>query len=128
VRRSIAWSRSTPGPFLADERDAEWAASRRERLRARFLDALLRHASSLEATGAFDAAIDVYRRGLDVDELTEPFHRGLMRCHGARGDAGAAVAAYERCRRVLQTRLGVSPSEETDAVRRRLGGEVESSG
>jgi DNA-binding SARP family transcriptional activator len=110
-----------PGPFLAGERDAEWAASLRERLRSRYLGALLRDAEGLERAGRLDSAIAAYHRGLQVDELTESFHRGLMRCHEARGDGGAAVAAYERCRRILQARLGVAPSPETEAVRRRLG-------
>src|SRR4029453_544793 len=40
----------------------------------------------------------------------------LMRALGAMGDRAAALAAYERCRQVLEAELGVEPDEETHAL------------
>ena len=44
------------------------------------------------------------------------FHRGLMQCYQRRGDRIEAIATYERLRTLLATRLGSSPSPETQAA------------
>ncbi|MBK7744611.1 MAG: hypothetical protein IPI40_13610 [Betaproteobacteria bacterium] len=69
---------------------------------------------------AWPAAIDVYRRGLEADNLAEPFYRGLMRSLAATGDQAEALVAFRRCRDLLSIVLGVKPSAETERLHRQL--------
>lgn len=43
-----------------------------------------------------------------------------MRLHYLRGDVGAALAAFERCKEVLERTLGAPPSPETDRLVRQI--------
>jgi len=105
------------GPLLGAEEDA-WIARPRDMLRARFLRTLSRLGERLEATGDWATAIDVYRRGLEVDNLAEPLYRGLMRAFAASGDQAEALNAFRRCRELLSIVLGVPPASETERLRR----------
>ena len=105
-----------PGPLLGADEDP-WIAKPRDALRARFvrtLHATGRSARERAATG--HAAIDVYRRGLEADNLAESFYRGLMRSLAATGDQAEALNAFRRCRELLSIVLGVKPSAETDRL------------
>src|SRR5262249_26849643 len=74
-----------PGPLLgADE--SPWIAKPRDALRARFARTLMRLGEELERHGDWVTAIDIYRRGLETDNLAESFYRGLMRALAATGD------------------------------------------
>jgi DNA-binding SARP family transcriptional activator len=70
----------------------------------------------LERAGDFASAVDVYRRGLEADNLAESLYRGLMRALAARGDRAEAMNAFRRCRELLSIVLGVKPSAETDRL------------
>ncbi|MBK7792220.1 MAG: hypothetical protein IPJ62_06720 [Betaproteobacteria bacterium] len=121
--RIVAAARSLmaayPGALLGAE-DEPWIAKPRDALRARFVRTLLRLGEALEAVGAWPAAIDVYRRGLEADNLAEPFYRGLMRSLAATGDQAEALVAFRRCRDLLSIVLGVKPSAETERLHRQL--------
>lgn len=104
------------GGFLVNEIDAPWALSAREHLQQHFLRVLADHGKRLEQQGEVDEAVSVFERGLEVDPLAESFYQGLMRCHKSLGRPCEAVKAYERCKEVLKDRLGVGPSDQTQAI------------
>ena len=108
-----------PGPLLGAE-DHPWIAKPRDALRARFARTLARLGERLEQEGDFATAIDVYRRGLEADNLAESFYRGLMRALAATGDKAEALNAFRRCRELLSIVLGVKPSAETDHLSREI--------
>jgi DNA-binding SARP family transcriptional activator len=108
-----------PGPLLGGEENA-WIAKPRDALRARFVRALMDLGGALERAGDWTAAIDVYRRGLEADNLSESFYRGLMRALAATGNQAEALAAFRRCRELLSIVLGLKPSAETDRVYRQI--------
>ena len=108
-----------PGPLLGAEEHA-WIAKPRDALRARFVRTLARLGERLERQGDFATAIDVYRRGLEADNLAESFYRGLMRALAATGDQAEALNAFRRCRELLSIVLGVKPSAETDHLSREI--------
>jgi DNA-binding SARP family transcriptional activator/TolB-like protein len=60
------------------------------------------------------AALDAAERLLIIDRMHEGAWRTLMRSHAERGDLGAAVAAYDRCRSVLAENSDGRPSPETE--------------
>ncbi len=104
-----------PGPLLGSEEEA-WIAKPRDALRARVVRTLQRLGERLEREGDWTTAIDVYRRGLEADNLAESFYRGLMRALAATGDRAEAINAFRRCRELLSIVLGVKPAPETDRL------------
>jgi DNA-binding SARP family transcriptional activator len=80
----------------------------------------MRLGEALEAKGDWERAIDVYRRGLEADNLVESFYRGLMRALAATGDQAEALNAFRRCRELLSIVLGIKPSAETDRLYREI--------
>jgi DNA-binding SARP family transcriptional activator len=103
------------GAFL-EGADEPWALSYRERLRHKYLGAVLRLGKHLEAAAKLEEAVDVYRAALEIDDLAEELYRRMMHClHGA-GRKAEAVAVYRRCETMLRTVLGVSPSSGTRSL------------
>jgi predicted ATPase len=65
---------------------------------------------------ATDMGVLHLQRALELDPLDEECHRLLMRLHFQSGNRSAALMQYERCRRLLQTELKISPAPETEAL------------
>ena len=107
------------GEFLAYE-DAPWAYAMREKLRARYLGLVSAAARRFEQDGRHEEALDLYRRGIEADELAETFHQGLMRCHHQVGRTPEALDAYRRMRELLDRVHGVQPSQATEELYRKL--------
>lgn len=101
-----------PGPLLGSE-DEPWIAKPRDAIRSRVVRALTRLGERLEASGELQPAIEIYRRGLEADNLAEPLYRGLMRSLAACGEQAEALNAFRRCRELLSVVLGLAPSAET---------------
>ncbi len=104
------------GDLLEEDPYAEWALLERERLRERYLDALLELAELHAAAGELDRAIAACRRALARDEYREPVYRALMRYQVLAGDVAAALNTYERCRTMLQEEFGAEPAPQTRAL------------
>jgi ATP/maltotriose-dependent transcriptional regulator MalT/DNA-binding SARP family transcriptional activator len=108
------------GPFLAEEVDSPWALSARTRIGDRFLRYLIAAARLQEESGLFEAAISLYQRGIDIDELAEPLYQGLMRCYQRIGRNPEGLAIYKRLRRTLSVNLGTRPSAASEALAQSL--------
>ena len=107
------------GDFLEDCY-ADWCLLTRERLRERCLEALDELAGRLLARRQYRQAIQTLRRGLEMDDLREKFHRQLMRAYALSGRRSEALARYQRCAEVLERELSALPSPETTALYRRI--------
>ena len=103
------------GAFLAQE-DAPWALPMRERLRAKFIHAVGKLGVSFEGSGRYENAIDLYARGIEADNLVEPFYQGLMRCYDKLNRRTEAASTYRRLRETLSITLGVPPSSATQRL------------
>jgi DNA-binding SARP family transcriptional activator len=104
-----------PGPLL-DGDEAAWIAKPRDALRSRFVRTLMEVGAALERANDWTTAVDVYRRGLEADNLSESLYRGLMRALVATGNHAEALTTYRRCRELLSIVLGVKPSIETERL------------
>ncbi len=104
------------GHFLQADARQPWTISMRERLRNKFLDAVVRVGTYWEQKGRFAKAIEWFRKGLAVDEFAEPLYQYLMVCHQKMGQEAEAVAVYKRCRIMLSQSLGVGPSTKTEEI------------
>jgi DNA-binding SARP family transcriptional activator len=103
------------GPFLAAD-DQPFVLPPRERLRAKLLGLIGELGQGLCHAKACDESIALYRKGLDIDPLTETFYRGLMRCYQCLHQPAEALKTYERCRVLLKSQLDVDPSPQTTAL------------
>jgi two-component SAPR family response regulator len=99
------------GHFLDDEDvEAAWAIAPRERARGCHLRYLVARGRALEDAGDFAAASDLYRAGIETDELAEDLYQGLMRSLIVLGQTSEAVRVFSRLRSVLGHVLGIGPS------------------
>ncbi|MDH5537193.1 MAG: hypothetical protein OEZ08_16705, partial [Betaproteobacteria bacterium] len=94
--------------------------SARERLRSLYLRHLVALGRLYEQDGQPDRAMDLYRRGLDVDASAEEVLRAFMRVCRSLGRSGEGIAAYRSCETAMQSRLGAAPSTATQRAYREL--------
>jgi ATP/maltotriose-dependent transcriptional regulator MalT/DNA-binding SARP family transcriptional activator len=108
------------GPFLPEDQEAPWSISLRERLRSRFLRCVARYARRLLDSGDVEAASNLYRRGIETDDLAEELYQGLMLCLMRLERRAEAIAAFRRLRQTLSVTLGVRPSPQSERLFRAL--------
>ncbi|HEX2625731.1 MAG TPA: AAA family ATPase [Candidatus Limnocylindrales bacterium] len=78
------------GDLLPQDGPAEWAVERREHFRREAVEAATIVAEDALAEGDLEAAIQVCRRGLELDRFHDPLWRVLIASREMAGDAGAA--------------------------------------
>ncbi len=108
------------GDFLAADLYAPWAAGRREELRRRLLDALLRLADLEEKHGSLRRALGHYQRAVQVDPLLEEAYQRLMLLNARLGRRAAALQAFADCRQALDRELHLEPDDTTQAIYRKI--------
>jgi DNA-binding SARP family transcriptional activator len=106
-------------PFLAGE-TAPWAEDRRTILSDALVRALDTRVEALAANGESELAIVHAREVVRLEPYRESGYRRLMRLRAGNGDRAEAVRVYRECEKRLRDELGVSPSEETEALFREL--------
>ncbi len=104
------------GRFLRDVGAPPWVLPLRERLHNLILRHYGRLLLHLTETGRWQDLITLCHRGLQIDDLHEPFYQGLMLAHRQMGQYGEAVRVYQRCRDQLRNRLNASPGPQTRAL------------
>jgi DNA-binding SARP family transcriptional activator len=107
------------GEYLAGEL-CSWCTTRREELRVAVTEALLALADIRVRRGEHSAAIAAYRRALELDELREDIHRGLMRAYAASGDRARALRQYEALTELLLDELDTAPDSESQILYRSI--------
>jgi DNA-binding SARP family transcriptional activator len=101
------------GELLPDDPYEDWAAARREAVRASYLTLLARLSGLHEERGDLPRALIALERALAVDALDEPTNTAIVRLHAAMGQRAAALAHYARFVDQLQRELGTMPERET---------------
>lgn len=116
-----------PGPLLGShdyaghEALAAWVEAARQRRRSQRADALTGLVLALEDEGRLGEALKLAQQLVADEPLMEHACRILMRLHHRRGDRGAALAEFERCRRALYEAHGEAPSDETIELSQLIG-------
>ncbi len=98
----------------------EWMLGQRARYREQALLALHTLTQHHLVTGQYDRAIQSATRLLALDEWREEAHCQLMLALARTGQRSAALAQYQRCRRLLEQELGVEPAAETAQLYERI--------
>lgn len=91
----------------------DWCLYERERYRNMYLAMLDKLMGYSEATGNYEAGLDLGQRILRCDKARERTHWRLMRLHQLSGDRSAALRQFGVCVEFLQKELGVTPSKKT---------------
>jgi DNA-binding SARP family transcriptional activator/EAL domain-containing protein (putative c-di-GMP-specific phosphodiesterase class I) len=102
-------------PFLPSH-EGEWVDGVRAELDSIQVEALELEARAGAEAGDLRAAATATERLVKVEPFKEPVHQLRIRVLGEAGDRAGATRAYERCKEVLSSELGVEPSAETEAV------------
>jgi DNA-binding SARP family transcriptional activator len=108
------------GHLFAHETDQAWMLARREQMRRVWLDLARSLGRHYEMNGAWDAALKVYLRALELDPLAEEMYRRMMLCQHTMGSSHEAMQTYHHCRKQLAAVLCATPSAETERLYRVL--------
>ncbi len=96
--------------------NAEWAVELRERLRTRYLEALLVLAEGTRKAGEPAEALTWFQQALAADPYMEAACLGALRCYLDMGQPAAALALYRQYAARLERDLGLRPSSEAQAL------------
>lgn len=107
------------GPFL-DELYADWAATQREELELRHLQALNRLARLKAEQGDMEQAVELLRTAVAKDPFQEETHYGLIHYSALMGDRAAALRHYRSYVELLRDELSAKPSAGVSALAERI--------
>jgi DNA-binding SARP family transcriptional activator len=93
-----------------------WLTNQRRHLSACAADVMREATAAGLAAGETDAAIDTAVRLVAMDPLDEGSQALLIQSYAIAGDAAAATRQLEACRKLLQSELGVEPSDQVIAA------------
>lgn len=108
------------GHFLGNEDEQPWSVAFQEKIKSKFSRCLVQICDQFEKQGLCHLAIDYYRKGIEVEPLSEEFYLRLMKCYAKQQRRVEAIAIYQQCARVFNALTGCNPSPQTHAVYRKL--------
>ena len=103
--------------FLPGEQSA-WVEAQRQRLRGILVRALECRGEVFLWNRESSLAVEAAREAIALEPFRETAHQLLIRAHAELGNAAEAKRAYENCRTVLASELGIEPSAQTQLIYR----------
>jgi DNA-binding SARP family transcriptional activator len=97
------------GRFALDFTYEEWAVAYRDSMHAAYLEIIERAVIADTANGAFDRAIGLARRAIEVDPEAEQVELSLLKLYRRTGAHAAAAEQYSHYAAVLRDELGIDP-------------------
>lgn len=105
------------GQFLPGESESSSVlTAQQEYLHDLFLQNVERLGLIYQQSNETDKEKSLYHRGLKIDHQAEFIFQGIMRCCLQQEKFSEGVAHFHRCRRTLQSTMGIDPSSETRAI------------
>lgn len=101
------------GDLLVEDLYEDWAATRREQLRARYQQLLSSVVNLHETRGEYDRGIERLKELVACDSTNEEAHRELMRLYALTGNKHQALRQYQLCCEALRRGLDVEPDQST---------------
>jgi DNA-binding SARP family transcriptional activator len=102
-------------PFLAGQY-GPWTCAQRDRLEDLRVRAEGSLADAYAVLGEHELSAQAAETALGLDPYCEKLHQRLIRARLLAGDRAGAARAYERCRELFDTELGVAPTPTTLAL------------
>src|SRR5512143_2389657 len=100
--------------------DDEWVFVERDRLNGLYEAKVARLLEILQSEGRWGEVVEWGSRWIGMGGWPEPAYRALMTAYANTGDISKAVGTYERYAQAMQKELGLKPSEQTQALYKRL--------
>ena len=91
----------------------DWQRTQQEHWQQRFLHLAQTLADYDLAQQAYDKALPILQRILEIEPWQETAHHHLMMAYSRLGDFNAALTQYKRCQTMLRQELDVEPMPET---------------
>ncbi|MBN2118497.1 MAG: tetratricopeptide repeat protein [Anaerolineales bacterium] len=107
------------GPYLS-EVDALWVLDERQRLGQVYVSALEELAHLYLDANQLDRCLSICQLALAQEPYRETIYQLEMRAYAILGDRAAVVRQYQACKAAQEEGLGLSPSQETEALYRDL--------
>ena len=107
------------GPYLS-EVDSHWAAEERERLGQMYGSALEDLAHLYLDSNQIERCLSICQLGLAQNRYNEMLYQVEMRAYAALGDRASIARLYQASKVALEEDLGISPSQELEALYREL--------
>jgi ATP/maltotriose-dependent transcriptional regulator MalT/DNA-binding SARP family transcriptional activator len=107
------------GPYL-NEVDTTWAIEERQRLGQMYGSALEELARLYLDSNQLERCLAICQDALAQDRYNEIIYQVEMRAYAALGDRASIVRMYQASKVALEEGLGISPSQETEALYREL--------
>jgi WD40 repeat protein/DNA-binding SARP family transcriptional activator len=98
----------------------EWILVTRESLRRAALQALQQLAVYYQETGAYEMALELALRQVDMEPYQEAAHQQAMWIWALSGRRNEALSHYENLKTTLETELGVAPLKQTQVMYQRI--------
>jgi DNA-binding SARP family transcriptional activator/predicted ATPase len=116
------------GFSLREEHFEQWMSAERRRFHERAVQAFSELVSHYARAERSDRGIAIAERLLALDPLLEWAHRALIELYLRTGRREAALRQYQECARILNSELGIAPTEETQRLAREIGRQSEAPG
>jgi DNA-binding SARP family transcriptional activator/Tfp pilus assembly protein PilF len=94
----------------------DWMLLKRERFHRQAVQALTVLTGFYEQRGEYDLALRCAYPQVEMDPWRELGYQSLMRLLALKGERGAALKQYEKCKIILEEELGVPPSPDTERI------------
>lgn len=107
------------GEFLSTL-DEAWIVPHREMLFQMYMDSLLALGDCMRARGSPQEAVSILKRAFTVDLYREDISRALFMCYHQLGEQGLITEHIQELTERLASELGISPSQETIELARKL--------
>ncbi len=91
----------------------DWCVYQRESNRDGLILLLDKLCEYCEVKREHEAGLDYAKRILSIDPTNEVAHQRVMRLFSLTGNRAAAIRQYQRCASILENELGITPSETT---------------
>jgi DNA-binding SARP family transcriptional activator len=108
------------GDFLPDDVYSEWAGSRREELRWKYLSLLFKTARIHEDRGTPRKAVSFYKKAVEIDPFSEEAHRRLMVLFAGMGKHDEALNIYKSYQKALRERLDAEPETLIKSIYKKI--------
>jgi DNA-binding SARP family transcriptional activator len=105
------------GIIVRDPVADDWLREERSRFRRVSVAALEQYVLHLISSGNYRQACDTGEKLVSLDPFNEAAWRLLMQAYFLGEDRNHALMAHKRCAKILQKELGITPSEETSALK-----------
>ena len=104
------------GPFLPEDKYADWSFLQREHLSRVYIDMCKTLTGHYLKVTSYEDAEKWATAVLKENHCDEAAHRQLMQIYAAQGRRSEALQQFQRCERVLREELAVQPLPETVQV------------